>query len=225
MNKNDIIQYEPQPQPTTQRGEIVLRGESSQLRVIDYSHHKELIDRITADVEPKLIIRPPIMLYGKQLNQPRDVGHFGEIDYKYSGQTMTGQPLTPDLIELLRIINEEVGGGMYNGVLVNRYNSGLDKIGAHSDDEREVDPRFGVIALSRGAQRIFRIRHKTAGKKFPGDKNFFDYRTRDYEIMIMEGGFQKEFTHEIPEEKTVKDKRLSLTFRHHAIEKSKSKKH
>jgi len=42
-----------------------------------------------------------------------------------------------------------------------------------------------------------------------------DIPTTSKEIWIMGGDFQKEFTHEVPVEKRVKDKRISFTFRKH----------
>ena len=41
------------------------------------------------------------------------------------------------------------------------------------------------------------------------------YTTKSYEIIHMGGNFQKEFTHEIPIEKKIKEKRISFTFRYH----------
>ena len=47
----------------------------------------------------------------------------------------------------------------YNGILVNRYQDGTENIGAHSDDEKYLD-QSGVVAISYGHQRKFRIRDK-----------------------------------------------------------------
>jgi alkylated DNA repair dioxygenase AlkB len=47
----------------------------------------------------------------------------------------------------------------YNGILVNKYKSGEDYISKHSDDEKNLDDS-GVISISYGATRKFRIRDK-----------------------------------------------------------------
>jgi alkylated DNA repair dioxygenase AlkB len=188
--------------------------------VYDHAIHKELIDECIADTAGKLAEKPPIMVYGKMCRQQRNVGFFSDESsgYNYSTQKMPSQALTPAMATLLERVNEQLGA-TYNGMLVNEYLNGDDKIGAHSDDERDLDPAVGVAALSVGGGRIFRIRHKQVGKQFAGEKKFFDHTTGNYELMVMGGKFQKEFTHEIPEQKKVKDKRLSITFRRHAIDK------
>ena len=86
------------------------------------------------------------------------------------------------------------------------------------DDERDLDPAVGVAALSIGAGRIFRVRHKQVGKQF-GSRKFFDWVTGNYELMVMGGKFQKEFTHEIPVQKKITKKRISITFRKHTVDK------
>jgi len=201
---------------------VLIKTDESHLTVHNHAIHKELIDGCIADTAGKLAEKPPIMVYGKMCRQQRNVGFFSDESsgYNYSSQKMPSQPLTPAMAALLKKVNEQLGA-TYNGMLVNEYLNGDDKIGAHSDDERDLDPAVGVAALSVGGGRIFRIRRKQVGAHsgFEGGKKFFDHVTGNYELMVMGGKFQKEFTHEIPEQKKVRDKRLSITFRKHAIDK------
>ena len=88
--------------------------------------------------------------------------------------------------------------------------NGSDYIGAHSDDESGLGST-GVVAISVGAVRKFRIRNITTRKI---EK---DILMENGMIIQMGGDFQKEFTHEIPVEKKVKDTRYSFTFRYHTI--------
>jgi alkylated DNA repair dioxygenase AlkB len=97
----------------------------------------------------------------------------------------------------------------YNGILINKYTDGQDYIGKHTDDERGLDGKVGVISISYGAVRKFRICNKITGKIE------IDVPTDPTKIIQMVGNFQKEFTHEIPIEKKIKDTRYSLTFRKH----------
>ena len=128
--------------------------------------------------------------------------------YKYSKQLMASQALTPGLAELLADVNG-ITGGRFNGILVNEYMNGLDKIGAHSDDERGVDIIGGVVAISWGATRKFRIKSKS-------DKKIVaTIPTTPYSLIRMSGRFQEDYTHEIPEEPKIKEKRISFTFRTH----------
>jgi len=59
------------------------------------------------------------------------------------------------------------------------------------------------------AIRTFRIRNKET------KKIILDHKHMPCSLLIMEGDFQKEFTHEIPIEKKIKEERISLTFRYH----------
>jgi alkylated DNA repair dioxygenase AlkB len=80
----------------------------------------------------------------------------------------------------------------------------------HSDDEKNLDVG-GVVCISYGAVRKFRIRDKLS------KKIIVDVPTMSYGVIHMGGDFQKEFTHGIPIEKKVTKSRYSLTFRTHTI--------
>ena len=110
---------------------------------------------------------------------------------------------------LLNYINEKFNSD-FNGILINQYMDGNDYISAHSDDETNLGT-IGVVALSYGAQRNFRIRNKK-DKKIVANID-----TKDDELILMDGDFQKEFTHEIPIQKKIKGIRYSFTFRKHTI--------
>jgi alkylated DNA repair dioxygenase AlkB len=161
----------------------------------------------------ELEVRPPITVFGKQCRQPRDVGFFSNesTGYKYSGQTMAAQPLTDAMSELLSRVNGQFGTE-YNGILINRYENGYSNIGKHSDNENGICPFGGVISISVGATRIFRVRDKESNSI---EK---DILTVDGQLIQMAGEFQKVFTHEIPVERTVVTPRYSFTFRRHEKE-------
>lgn len=190
-------------------------------------------DAAVRDLE--LAKNPPVFLYNKLCYQHRDVGFFSDESkgYHYSNQLMPSQPLTHLLKELLELVNQKfnpLGGRKYNGILINRYMDGSNNINAHSDDERDLGEN-GVVAISLGATRKFRIRNKHPFQvsyehwnngmfqaQFRPDKSkeiMFELPLIDKSVVWMEGDFQKEFTHEIPVEKKVKETRISLTFRSH----------
>jgi alkylated DNA repair dioxygenase AlkB len=172
-----------------------------------------LIMTIINAVCDQLIVRPPITVFGKQCRQPRDVGFYSNesTGYKYSGQTMAAQPLTDAMSELLSRVNGQFGTE-YNGILINRYENGYSNIGKHSDNENGICPFGGVISISVGATRIFRVRDKESNSI---EK---DILTVDGQLIQMAGEFQKVFTHEIPVERTVVTPRYSFTFRRHEKE-------
>jgi alkylated DNA repair dioxygenase AlkB len=120
---------------------------------------------------------------------------------------MESKPLSQSMSELLLVINMVVGA-KFNGILVNKYIDGNDYISAHSDDETGLDS-VGVISISYGSERKFRIRNKET-KEIMCDES-----TTHCSILHMGGDFQKLYTHEIPIQKKIKEPRISFTFRKH----------
>ena len=169
-----------------------------------------LFEECINECRGRLIPRPKIIVSGKEGTQRRNIGFFAGStisSYKYSGYMAESQPLTPSLIRLLGLING-IYKSEYNGILINQYIDGCDTLGAHSDNERELDP-VGVVAISWGVTRPFRVRNKRTTKIIT------DVEFASGEMMIMGGDFQKEFTHEIPVRKRIQGERISFTFRKH----------
>ena len=179
----------------------VIKTPGSALQVGMFSNPR-LVEQCVEETARLLEEKPTVKLFGKDVRQPRSVGFFSD---KHS--TMEGKPLTDGLKELLRIVNESFPMGNFNCVLVNTYQNGLDNIGKHRDNEKQSSP-VGVVTISYGAVRKFRIRDKAG-------KIVLDVPTLSGSIMWMQGDFQKEFTHEITVEKKVKTSRTSFTFRSH----------
>lgn len=177
--------------------------------IVDNKEYKHLVKSCIEDIKDKLKIRPEIKIYGKTCHQARDVGFFSDssIGYQYSGQIAKSQKLTPNLKQLLDQINLMFNAN-FNGILINRYNNGLEYIGRHSDDEHNLDKQ-GVVAISYGTERKFRVNDKVSKKKV------VDVMTRSCSIIHMGGDFQKEFTHEILKDTKITNCRYSLTFRSH----------
>lgn len=173
--------------------------------------NEALVKQCVSDVLPYLKERPTIHVFGKECHQQRDIGFFSNtsLGYKYSKKLMTSQPLSPAMNELLLNINDKFGTE-FNGILVNTYIDGTQYISAHSDDETGLDP-IGVISLSYGAERKFRIRNKV-DKKIVHEEN-----TTHCSLLHMGGNFQELYTHEIPIQKKIKETRISFTFRKHNI--------
>ena len=171
--------------------------------------NKELLEKCIIDVESQLEEKPEIIIFGKKCKQQRNIGFFSDksIGYKYSKKFMESKPLTNNMSELLEIVNNIIGA-QFNGILVNKYMDGNDYIGAHSDDETGLDC-VGVISISYGAERIFRIREKKT------KQHIYDEVTSHFSILHMGGNFQKLYTHEIPIQKKIKESRISFTFRKH----------
>ena len=188
----------------------IIKTKNSELNLYDLDKYVlDLMSDIVDEIKDRLIKNPEIKIYGKTAYQRRSVGFFSDesIGYKYSWKFMKSQFLSEGLKYLLEYINVKFKSD-FNGVLVNYYINGNEYIGKHSDDEKSLD-NIGVIMISYGAIRKFRIREKKTNKIVK------DVLTKQNKIIQMSGDFQKEFTHEIPVEKKVKTSRYSFTFRKH----------
>lgn len=188
--------------------EYYIKTEHSYLGKVDADIDDLLLECI-GEIDGQLLVNPPITVFGKPATQHRNIGFFSNtsIGYYYSGQLAASKPLTTSLNELLNIINIEFNSD-FNGILINEYPNGEHYIGKHSDDETALS-NAGVVCISYGASRKFRIRDKLT------NNIVMDVPTTSKEIWVMGGSFQKEFTHEVPIEKKIKDKRISFTFRKH----------
>ena len=189
----------------------LIQTEKSFLNIYSGEEYADLILLCIEEIKDELLEKPPIKMRGKTVHQQRDVGFISNesIGYYYSGQLAKSKPMKPNCLKLIKLINERFGVDN-NGILVNRYNGGKNYISDHSDDEKNID-KGGVIAISHGAVRKFRIRDKLT------KKIVLDIPTLTNSILHMGGDFQKEFTHGIPVEKKVEGIRYSLTFRKHTI--------
>lgn len=157
---------------------------------------------------------PTFKMFGSICTMHRSIGFYSDesTGYKFSGVTFKSSSLSAEskLMGILTQVNDMLGTD-FNGILINYYKDGTDYISAHADDERELSKGGIVAAISLGTSRTFRIRRKVKGSKGSIVK---DIRTQHGQLLVMEGNFQNEFTHEIPAETCYKD-RFSLTFRKH----------
>lgn len=188
--------------------ETLIETSNSFLKTLPYEN-QDLLKLCVDEVDELLLLNPPIKVFDRICKQNRSIGFFSDESegYRYSGQIMKSQNLTPNLKILLQETNK-IFESNYNGILVNRYKDGTEYIGGHSDDEKALD-KSGVVAISYGYPRKFRIRNKFTKKIIK------DISTQEGMFIQMGGDFQKEFTHEIPKELKIKEIRYSFTFRKH----------
>ena len=190
----------------------IIETKRSQLNIYDINEvvdDQNIIKLCVDEVNDKLIVNPTVIVFNKTGIQHRSIGFFSDdsIGYYYSNNLARSIPLTNNLKKLLDFVNKYFSSN-YNGILVNRYANGTDYIGSHSDDETNLG-NSGVVAISYGAERNFRIRDKKTGKIVE------NIPTKSNSIIQMAGDFQKEFKHEIPIQKKIIGERYSFTFRYH----------
>ncbi|GBM44621.1 DNA oxidative demethylase ALKBH2 [Araneus ventricosus] len=75
-----------------------------------------------------------------------------DIEYEYSGHCELPLPWNRTLWKIKSDVEKKTGFE-YNFVLLNFYESGQAKIGAHKDDEPSLDPSVDIATLSFGACR------------------------------------------------------------------------
>jgi alkylated DNA repair dioxygenase AlkB len=148
-----------------------------------------------------------IVLFGRSVLQPRLIAWAGEIGYRYSGQTLEPRPFTPALAGLLERVRERTGVP-FNHVLGNRYRDGRDAIGFHADDEAELgdDPLVATVSLGAVRRFVLKPRRKADGS---GCALAFPHGS----LVVMGGPCQRHYVHGVPRQATVRDERISLTFR------------
>jgi len=149
-----------------------------------------------------------IMMYGREIDQPRLVAWYGDAgkSYTYSGITLTPQPWTPELLQIRQRV-EPVAGVAFNSVLLNLYRSERDSVGWHSDDEPELGTNPVIASVSFGAARAFQFKHKTD----PQLRAAVDLTHGS--LLVMRGTTQHFWKHQIPKSTRPHAPRINLTFR------------
>jgi alkylated DNA repair dioxygenase AlkB len=148
-----------------------------------------------------------IVLFGRSVLQPRLIAWAGEVGYRYSGQTLEPRPFTPALAGLLARVRVRAGAP-FNHVLANRYRDGRDSIGFHADDEAELGPDPVVATVSLGAVRSFVLKPR---RKADGQGHVLELSHGS--LVVMGGACQRHYVHGVPRQLTVREERISLTFR------------
>lgn len=114
-------------------------------------------------------VRPTLMVYGRKCEQPREtcyVADEGLPTYKYSGY----QPVVykwndfPALKSIADAVHKALPDCVFNSVLLNRYSSGSDYAGWHSDDEKVYGSKPTIASVTLGKEREFLIRKKKSKK-------------------------------------------------------------
>ena len=149
-----------------------------------------------------------IKLYRKSIDMPRLTAWYGDegTRYVYSGIENVPLPWTPALLEVKRAV-EAPSGVVFNSVLLNRYRTGKDSVSWHADDEPEFGERPVIASVSFGGTRSFQLRHKTR-KDLKAS-----IELTHGSLLIMRGGTQANWLHQVPKTAKPVEERLNLTFR------------
>ena len=152
--------------------------------------------------------RGEISMYGKKIPVPREECLFGEdLKYGYRGVTIKAEPW-PDFLLEARDRIKELCDFRFNFAVGNRYLTGKDSIGWHSDNFPQIGEKPPVASLSLGGTRKFKLRHKETGYTV-------DYQLESGTLLIMMPGCQEDWEHAVPKTALLVDERINWTFRPH----------
>jgi alkylated DNA repair dioxygenase AlkB len=150
-----------------------------------------------------------LRLFGREVPSPRLSCWIGDpgAAYRYSGNRFEPRPWLPVLAALRDRLERELERP-FNSVLANRYRSGADAMGWHSDDEPELGPRPLIASISLGARRRFILRHRSD----PAQRTELELEPGS--LLLMGGETQRHWKHALPRTARPVGERINLTFRH-----------
>lgn len=149
-----------------------------------------------------------IKLFGREVDSPRLSCWIGDpgASYRYSGVEFAPHPW-PAALDPVRARLVAACGARFNSVLANRYRTGRDAMGWHSDNERELGPHPVIASLSLGATRRFALKGREPGAQ----RMLLDLPHGS--LLVMRGGTQRNYRHALPRTARPVGERINLTFR------------
>ncbi|MGM0913647.1 MAG: alpha-ketoglutarate-dependent dioxygenase AlkB family protein [Pseudomonadota bacterium] len=156
--------------------------------------------------------RPTLRLYGREHPIPRHQVWMGapEASYRYSGRDFLPEPWHPAVADLRDRVNSALAvagiDAHFNSVLLNRYASGEERMGWHSDDEPELGADPLIAAVSLGTERPLRFRWKR--REAPAFNVWLPHDS----LLVMGPGVQRRLQHALLPRR-LPGVRISLTFR------------
>ena len=168
----------------------------------DLSEHRSLLQRASEVAKPLLRCT---RRWATCTASPRSCGATSASSASPAPRTATSSPASsprptrpPELRLLLATVND-LFNARYNGILVNYYTNGEDYISDHRDDELGLDPSVGVLTISYGAERTFRVKPWNHEKRAPypaKESLWLSVPARSCHALLMAGqDFQKELAH------------------------------
>jgi len=168
----------------------------------------ELIRQFFDELSNKIIWEhEKVIMFGKEITTKRKVAFYANdgITYTYSQKIKVGKAWTPALLNIKKIV-EEYTSQKYNACLLNLYHNGLEGMGWHSDDEKEIIKNSSIASLSLGADRKFSFKHKIS-------KETVSIMLESGSLLEMKGVLQKNWLHALPKTTKALTPRINLTFR------------
>lgn len=150
-----------------------------------------------------------IKMFGKPILNPRLEAIYGDrgCDYSYSGVDLSVLPWADCLLDL-RAKVQALTGHQFHIAIGNRYRTGKDSIGWHSDKQKSMGSNPAIASISLGATRRFSIKPRNGG-----DTHHFDLGHGS--LVLMHPGCQSTHVHQVPKQLRITNERINWTFRPH----------
>ena len=181
----------------------------------DVTYHGAFLTAAEADAILDAATREPlrpqerITIHGKTHDVPRLTQWYSSDGrrYSYSGIDMEPRPYPDFMAQLAERISQRTNLA-FNSVLMNLYRDGRDKVGWHSDDERELGDKIDIASVSLGAQRRFKLRRRRDHSKV------VELALSHGSLLVMRHPTQRHWQHCLPPRRAVTEPRYNLTFRY-----------
>ncbi|MDP5292629.1 alpha-ketoglutarate-dependent dioxygenase AlkB [Oceanimonas sp. CHS3-5] len=145
-----------------------------------------------------------LMMFGRELNEPRLSCWMGDWAYRYSGRERVPVSWHP-LVKAMAGRLETICGQPFDGVLLNLYRNGHDSMGWHADDEPELGSNPMIASVSLGERRRFLLRHAGGEQR--------ELWLEHGSLLVMAGEMQHHWRHALPRMARAGGPRINLTFR------------
>lgn len=144
-------------------------------------------------------------MHGKEVKTPRWQQAYGH-SYEYTGSKNNALAI-PSILEPFLAWGKLNVDQRLNGLLLNWYDGAAGHyIGPHRDSRTGLVPGTPIVTISRGEERIFRMR------PWQGE-GIRDTLLTDGSALIMPWGTNLAWTHEAPKFKKYTGRRISVTLR------------
>ena len=164
-----------------------------------------LLEQLIATTEWR---QDSMKMFGEWKPLPRLTAWYGDPGTRYVYSSIVNEPLpwTAALAEV-KDAAESATGVAFNGVLLNRYRTGRDSMGWHADDEPEFGDEPVIASVSFGGSRTFQLKHKRRKELKTS------VELTHGSLLVMRGGTQANWLHQVPKTAKPVGERLNLTYR------------
>ncbi|XP_064582738.1 DNA oxidative demethylase ALKBH2 isoform X2 [Zonotrichia leucophrys gambelii] len=195
--------------------EIRAEGLSCDYRILfSKAEADEIFQELEKEVEYFEDEMTKLQVFGTWHKIPRKQVTYGDpgLSYTYSGVTFHPKPWIPVLTRIRERVTSETGH-TFNFVLINRYKDGLDHIGEHRDDEKELVPLSPIASVSFGACRDFVFRRRGRGRGGAAGPGRICLQLAHGSLLLMKHPTNEHWYHSLPPRRRVLAPRVNLTFR------------